>query len=1704
MKDTTKSKIKKILFIIVPLFIIILAGYTFYIFNLEKYTVQQDTLIFGQNKFSPGSFASFRVITLDHKTRTPIPDADIKIIAQSKAKEKKITFDLYTGKTNKYGTADIRFPVPELAEGDYDLIIDTRSKTGKDIIKKPVKIERTYKILLTTDKPLYQPGQTIHVRSLALSTLTSIPAENKEITIEVEDAKGNKVFKKKQAASKYGVVGMQFTLAHELNLGLYTVRAKIGNDASEKKVTVKRYVLPKFKIDFSTDKTYYMPGQSLKGSIAANYFFGKPANDADIDVNIYTYEIKMEQIANIKGKSDAKGNFSFQYALPDSFIGLPLEKGSSLIFFNISVTDQAKHKETVTRSVPIAEDPIEIEMIPESGSLALGIENILYVITTYPDGKPAETTLTIENQKIKTNHLGIAEMKLVPQGRQTSLEVLAEDDPGNKGSKRQNFSTGYPTENILVRTGKSIYEVGDSVHLQIFYNRDRGTVYIDVIKDKQTILTRALEIENKQASLTLDLDETMTGTLEIHGYKIYRRSDLVRDSKTIFVKQKKDIDLGIDTDKKTYLPGEKAKIRFSTKKNNQPIPAAIGVNIVDESVFALQEREAGFEKLYFALEKELLDPKYTIYGITLPDMLTEEPTGVDHNEKLHPKRDENNEKFLRGGPGGAVFSKSAPPGRRRQVENILFARAPSVDRFLIKADSRIEKARQVKEKKARYFKTLGKFLYWLILVIPFLIAGVTIFSYKDKTKTLLQELGLSVLILTGIILIAGFLLYWHVGYSRASILWILDIILIIITCFLAIWSDFKNYYKTFFLSWLLLPFGVFFLMLLLADRHHEFFLGIAVVFVLALIGSLVLLFRHTKKNKDPFSWNCVLYAIYIVLNILFILVMEVGNTETGPRVMKKVFWFGITALLVSITFLVYSLRVLKQKQKIAAAGAYLAIFIFILAAMGIGVNMISHIGGGINRMDFEAQWGGDDVEMIQEKMAPTSAIRRDVGDKKGKTAVVPGKEKPKVRQFFPETLYSNPLLITDETGNASVDVNIADSITTWRITALASSLRGDIGSNSKGMPVFRDFFIDIDLPVSLTQNDEVSIPIAVYNYLPQSQRVRLELVQNSWFQLMDTKEKTMAIGSNDVEVVYFRIKAKEIGVQKLTAYAYGTKESDAISRTIEIIPDGFEKRETVSDRLEGEINKTVTIPDGAIENSEKLFVKIYPGIFSQLVEGLDSMFMMPSGCFEQTSSTTYPNVLLLDYMKSTDQITPEIQLKAEQYISTGYQRLVSFESGTPGGWTWFGAPEPANLMLSAYGLMEFYDMNRVYEIDPAIINRTQQYILSQMKSDGSFEPEGRLHTGGLERSESSKMSSTGFVAWSLIHSGYTGIDKTVDFIKTNLELKQEDSYVLALCANVLAAYNKEDRFTMDVLNELDGRATKESKIIFWQTPDQYQGGQYRTAVSGGTGNMKDLETTALAAIAYIKANYRSTDVNKILTHIVNQKDSFGNWGSTFATILSLKALINSLAKDREGTDANIKIYAGDVEAAHLNITDENSDVLQMVDLKKYVKKGNNRVKITMSGKGNLFYQVVSSYYLKWTEKEERDIKKEKELISFDLGYDKTKSRTGDIVTADVKAWYNGEGFANFVVIDLGIPPGFSVLSEDLTTLKDRQVIEKYEITGRQIIIYVRNLDKEGISFTYRLKPKYPIKAKTPKSLVYDYYNPGIKDEVKPVEMEVIK
>jgi uncharacterized protein YfaS (alpha-2-macroglobulin family) len=83
--------------------------------------------------------------------------------------------------------------------------------------------------------------------------------------------------------------------------------------------------------------------------------------------------------------------------------------------------------------------------------------------------------------------------------------------------------------------------------------------------------------------------------------------------------------------------------------------------------------------------------------------------------------------------------------------------------------------------------------------------------------------------------------------------------------------------------------------------------------------------------------------------------------------------------------------------------------------------------------------------------------------------------------------------------------------------ALASTKEGSLGSGTSSLRVFQDFFTELDLPVTLTQGDQVSLPVAVYNYTGKQAQVRLKLAPDDWFSLAgDTLEKSLLVENDGV------------------------------------------------------------------------------------------------------------------------------------------------------------------------------------------------------------------------------------------------------------------------------------------------------------------------------------------------------------------------------------------------------------------------------------------------------------------------------------------------------------------------------------------------------------------------------------------------------------
>jgi uncharacterized protein YfaS (alpha-2-macroglobulin family) len=301
--------------------------------------------------------------------------------------------------------------------------------------------------------------------------------------------------------------------------------------------------------------------------------------------------------------------------------------------------------------------------------------------------------------------------------------------------------------------------------------------------------------------------------------------------------------------------------------------------------------------------------------------------------------------------------------------------------------------------------------------------------------------------------------------------------------------------------------------------------------------------------------------------------------------------------------------------------------------------------------------------------------------------------------------------------------------------------------------------------------------------------VELTLADAPAFQLSGDRQQSIELAPGEVKSVGYHLRASQVGRQELQITARGNGVADSVRREIEVVPDGQRVEHVANGSLEQPAAVDLEIPPNAIPGSVRTIVKIHPSTFSQLVEGLDGIFQMPYGCFEQTSSTTYPNVLALDYLKRTGQSVPAVEARARQYIHLGYQRLLGFEvSG--GGFDWFGHP-PAKSVLTAYGLMEFEDMARVHDIDPTLIDRTRKWLLAQQHADGSWTPDRLLHDDptrvarGPGQTDLSRLCTTAYIAWSVFANerDQQKSRTTLNFLLAHRPDAIEEAYVLAVVCN---------------------------------------------------------------------------------------------------------------------------------------------------------------------------------------------------------------------------------------------------------------------------------------------------------------------------------
>jgi hypothetical protein len=1475
-----------------------------------------DLQVLGERQLLPGELSSLRVMLFDHNRSEPLSDVPVTIELASK--DQRPVIQLASFRTDARGTGSPAFRIPEQLRGDFELRVSARLGGRVEKIVRDVKIARSWRVMVTTDKPVYQPGQTIHLRSLALQQPSHKPVAGETADFRLTDPRGNVVFQARTVTSKFGIVSANCPLADEIIEGNYQIECRVGETSSALTVEVKKYVLPKFRITAVLDRTWYAPGDVVRGTLEGAYFFGQPVANGQATVEIVATDVAPHVLASFECPLDAHGRGQFEYRLPDHFVGRERDRGDANLSLTITLADAAGQSQSQGLSCVVTNRPLRVEVIPESGKLVREVQNRLYLLATYADGQPAahaRIAVSGFDEELTTDQLGACTLELKPRLSVVGLALSVRDDEGRAVSQQVQLECDASHEGFALRVENPVIDGGETLQLSAI-GHGIQPVFVDFIKDRQLLLTTSIEMAGGAGAIAVDLPPELSGAVQVCAYRFSATGSPIRKSQVIHVTPASELRIETTADRLEYRPGDTARLKFRIRDSRgRPVPGALSLAAVDEAVFSVLSQRPGTEQMLSAADEELLRPVYAI-------------------SRWSPEAQ-------RGMPG------------RDQFERALFSR--TAEQGLVGSHAALEQLVPFLDNNRRVLEVLNR-PDWRQLArdrVPqelydLVDSGDGLHTLTDSTYPAKQH---------------QIERERHRGQQFANGLWF-----------------------------------VFFMALLI-------FVGISVLMLL---------------ERNPFA------TLVVVLLFLCVIV---------PLLLPAV-----------------------QQAREAARRT-------------MAVNDMKQLGLAME--NFKDAHG-----KFPQAVGETSQAAP-----------------PRVRQWFPETLLWRPELITNDQGEATLEVPLADSITTWRLTASAVTAKGALGGATSSVRVFQPFFVDLNLPVALTRGDEVTVQAVVYNYLEEPQTVLLDLTEADWFEPLGTTSQTVELPPGGVRSVGFPIRVKQVGRQELQVNARGGELSDAIRKSIDVVPDGRPVERIVNGVLADPVEMDLEVPATAIEGSPQAVVRIYPSMLSQLVEGLEGIFRMPYGCFEQTSSTTYPNVLALDYLHRTGQKAPNIEAMARNYIHLGYQRLLSFEVAG-GGFDWFGRP-PANRTLTAYGLMEFEDMARVHDVDPQLIERTRKWLLNQCNRDGSWDPEGHaMHDDPARRGRSAdaRYRTTAYIGWAVFRGrpASAASNNTVEYLLARQPREFQDPYDLALVCNALLAIEGGRSHAQPYLARLyDLRQTSTDHKQVWWSPAE------RT-VFYGSRDGGSIETTALCTLAFLSPHARLGSVqpaqrvaaHRALNWIASRRDSRGTWASTQATVLALKALLAGAEQPAaDEKERRIEISLDGKTLDEIVIPAAQGGLVKQFELKPELTTGRHALKLTDRNGAAPGYQVDFRYHVPQTAMADAA-----GPLSIGLKYDRSELSVNDTVTAQAVVENRSTEELPMVVLDLPIPAGFAVETEGFERLREKGQIAKYQVTPTSVIVYLRSLGTEQLVLNYTLRATVPVKTTTGPAIAYEYYSPEIRSE----------
>jgi len=1492
----------------------------------------------------------------------------------------------------------------------------------EELVETSVSVERVrYATHLALDKPLYQPGETVYYRSLTLSRFGLAVEQEMPIHFEILDPSGAVVPDSQlDGVTERGVGNGAFLIPAGMAGGEYTLVVRSLDEAFPEER--RPFFVRRYRLPrLKKELELQRDSYSPGDTVVADFLAERAEGGAAADA-------RLRVIATVDGhtvhqedaRADKAGACQIEFDLPEK-----IEQGDGQL---VVVVDDGGTRETIAETVPINLGKVEVEFFPEGGDLVAGLENRVYFVGRDPLGKPVHVEGTVVDSQgrevalVETIHEGMGSFSFTPLADESYRLVIHNPEGAENEPPLPEVNA---EQRVVLNTGMGVFEPGKPLEFNVRASEPDVPLVVaaycrGVPVGQQTLVTKVGENgEDGANAVAIPLAEDVGGVVRLTVFDYSARPPKPVAERLVYRRPAKYLKVRATGHREKYAPGEKVDMAIVvTDEEGQPVPAAVSVAVVDDALLNLADDDFPGIDTHFMLTTEVKDPQ---------DL-------------------EDADFYLSDDPEAAVALDLllGVQGWRRFVEKTLreLEEEGREQQQLVRLASMGGEAHppamfdNLGAIRERYEQSLSQYKSERT---PLLTTLITLSFFGGLALLLLVTMLGLLKVVTGV----------HLWVPAAGV----------IACCVAVGVIMKE-----------------------DPSSREESPGPVAFAPFELAPPVATETEVAPPGDDDSS--------------------EVDEEATEEEKREKGAQEAPGEMLGEPAADPFGVADAAAPPKPAAPGI-----------MPEGEEMPEEgffAGGKRARLEALAredarfdEWANKDMALKELADVRRRFFRKLDADEDGEWAklnedLAKNLERyrftvreyshqhvagpPGVRTDFAETLFWTPLRIADEKGRVELSFELSDSLTTFRVHADAHG-SGRIGSGEAELISRIPFSVEPKLPLEVNAGDRIDLPVAVVNDTDAVLPVELSVEHGELVTLGGDPVRRLELGAAGRTRAYYVLNVTgEKGDAEITLRGLAGNLADAVRRPLSIVPPGFPRELSYSGQLEEDTQVVVELPEFWVEGSLEVTLGAYPSTLAELQQGMDSILREPHGCFEQASTSNYPNVLSLQYMQEHDVADPAVTRRAKDLLKKGYVKLTGYECPKK-GYEWFGG-DPGHEALTAYGLMEFRDMAEVYEVDPEMIRRTAEWLLARRDGKGGFQrnPRALDSFGGAP-----DPVTNAYITWALSESGQEGIAKEVEHV-VSLGEDSDDPYVIAL-----AAASAQNNGETDAAKKLLG------KLADLQADDGHLEGTQGSITRSGGQSLK-VETTALALLAWLKVPQFSPQAKKAVEWLIAARGGSGGFGSTQATILALKALIENSKASRKTTAAGtLVVKRDDLEIGRHEFGAGQTETIVVDGLEANLEPGRNELAITLSGDNQMPYALDVRFRTRKPESDESCPVR----LSTELAQKKVKAGETVALTAELENT-SDEGQPMTVAL-FGLPAGLEPRPDQLDELKEKGTIDYYETRPREVVCYWRSLAPEKkVELKLDLVAAVPGRYTGPASRAYLYYTSEQKQWADPLEVEITR